>query len=108
MRLHCTIPLKFDSGPTTLKMYYTNDTFCLNCSSDYIQAGYYKMNKSTGVISTISAASTTSGTNDGTYQSISATFTDSYDQSTYIYYVIVILFRSANNASQQLFGGEVY
>src|SRR5215510_14632921 len=70
------------ASPGTLELTYTSTE---NNASTYVKAQYIKMSLSTGAITTIAAVSSTSGTNNGTIQTVSTTFTDTFNFSSYAY-----------------------
>ena len=83
------------SAPAALKLQYSSTE---NNASTYVTASYYKMKLSTGVSTLITSVGSLSGTNNGTVKAVSGSFTDSYDLSTYTYYVVISLQR--RNTSQ--------
>jgi len=76
------------SAPSHVYLLYSSTE---NHADTYVKASYVKMNKGTGAITTVSTASSNSGTNNGTVQYVETTFSDTYDLSNYLYYVRVDL-----------------
>ena len=106
--LICGIPYLY--SPTHIELYFQNSTSCTGCASDYVEALYVKMDRSSGARTVVGSISSASIANTGMYQGISSSFTDTWNAAAYIYYVEIDLFRgsSSNNSAQEWFLSVVY
>ena len=107
LTLFCPIPVELPN-PNAVEFYYSNNTSCTGCSGDYITVTYKRMHKTTGVVSTVAALSTVGATNDGTFQGISTSFSDTWNSNTYTYFVQVDMIRGTTSNFQKLYGVVVY
>ena len=92
--LYCPITKPITS-PTKLELTFSSTE---NNASTFVDAYYIKMSLSSGLITTIATAFSTSGTNDGAVHVVTTTFTDTFDFDHNAYYVRVNLQR--RNTSQ--------
>lgn len=108
--LQCPIPTGFPSSPTHIELYFKNDASCSGCSADVITVQYIKMTKSNGVLTAVTTLRSSAGTNNGTYQAISAAISDAYSPDAYVYYVRVDMFRASGstNTGQKFYMSVVY
>lgn len=90
--LYCPLSATI-SAPGNMEITWKSDL--ADVLNNYVNVSYIKMAKSTGAISQVKFESSTSGTNNNTVQVTSGTFTDTYNQSAYVYYVRVDLMRSS-------------
>ena len=93
---HAQIPVDI-TGPSHLWIMYNNDTSV--SSTDKVKVLYQKMNKSTGAITTIQTADSSSGTNDGNVRTLEVSVSDSYNASSYVYFLRVELTRASSTAN---------
>jgi len=103
--LYCPIPANGFSFDRFYIFAYNNNG-CTSCNvgcthSDYINASYVKMNKTTGAVSTIASVSTLGFCNQGGDEATEISITDSYS-SNYVYYIKVDMVSSTG--AQGLYG----
>lgn len=79
-QLNCAIPVNI-TAPSHLFMQFSNS------GAQTASASYVKVSKSTGAQTTIKSVS--GGNTSGSVSSVEDTFSDTYDVSQFIYYVIV-------------------
>ena len=102
--LYCSIPVTI-SAPGNLELLYSSTA---NTSTIRVNADYIKMHRTTGAITVVATASSNSGVNDGTPRTVTTSFSDSYSQSTYAYYVRIWLNRSNNTDVVKAYHATVY
>ena len=100
----CPIP-GYISSPSHLYLLYSNTE---NHADTYVKAYYYKMHKTTGVVSQVDMVTSANGVNNGSVTSVSHTFSDTYDGTTYVYYVKVLLKRRTGSETSVFYGVTVW
>jgi hypothetical protein len=99
--VYCPIPLNM-TAPSNLEFAFTNDNSCSGCLSDGIIVTYLKMNKVTGVVSTVAQATTAGGGNVGGWEFAWSAFSDAYDPVLYAYFLRVEMIRVTVNNSNTM------
>ena len=88
--LYCPLT-KPITAPRHLDLLYFSTE---NDPSTFVRASYFKMSKSTGAIGLIAIANSHNGVNDDqSAHIVTASFSDSYDTSAYVYFVRIDLRR---------------
>jgi len=86
---------------------FKNNRTCGGCGSDNVTVSYMKMNKSTGVLSTIKTMAASDGETDGDLDTLEDTFSDTYDVAQYYYYVKIEMNRASTN-DQKFYAAVVW
>jgi len=94
----------FMTAPSNLLLSYVDNSTVAN---NYLYLSYARMDKATGAVSTVAVVD--SACNDGTNSPTFCTagFTDSFDPSTYYYYV-TIEFNRTSSQNMTLYGISIY
>ena len=100
------IPINVTS-PSHLELGFVNEPTCYAvipfgyyCDDDRVKVQYIKMNKTSGALTVIKTVDSTLGVNAGASEIVSGTFSDTYDISTYTYYVRIDMNRVAGYNEQ--------
>lgn len=89
---YCPIPHVIDA-PTQVVMMYSSSEKNLANPITYVKATYWKMHKSSTTRSAIATASSLNGICDNSKRTVSASFSDTYDPTQYVYYVKITMRR---------------
>lgn len=105
IELYCPITMPI-SPPSTIELLYQDST---TSSGNYISAAYYKMNASNGEVTVFSPAISNNGsTTTGVAKTVTATFSDTYDNGNFRYYVGVFIVRNTTSATEAFHGISIY
>ena len=102
--VYCPI-LSDITAPSHIALTYSST---INDGSTFVDAGYIKMSKSSGSVTTIATARSQDGLNNGLVQVRIQPFTDSYSVSNYVYYVRVDMQRSSSAQRVYFYNVSVY
>ena len=102
--LYCPVTTNI-SSPSHVYLLYSSTE---NNASTYVKASFVKMHKTTGATTVISTANSQNGTNNGTVQWVETTFSDTYNASTYTYYVQVDILRRNTSQSAVFYSVTVW
>jgi hypothetical protein len=102
--LYCGIPTNI-TAPSNIEVSYKDNN---SLSAVFVSATYIKMNKTTGVTTILATASSDSGTQDGAVHTAISSFTDTYDVSSYFYYVSVSVARVSVSDVAIFYGVRIY
>jgi hypothetical protein len=92
---YCAIPVNV-ANPSNLWFSYT-------CTTSPVQVEYVKMNKSTGVLTSVDTL-----TGGCSMDWNSNTFSDTYDIGNYIYFLRVTMTRSSGSDNQEFIGATIW
>jgi hypothetical protein len=103
INFYCGIPNASDmAAPTTLESHYSDDS----SGGGQVSVTYYKINKTTAAVTAIASVVSNNCT-IGLSKTCTTTFTDTFDPSTYRYFIAVTISKSSLVETEVFWGATV-